>query len=64
MRVKLTLMATGPKANLAAELQSRGCAGLIYRMLDNASEEYTAMLHDEGFKAERRALKLFTSRTE
>ncbi|HWP43460.1 MAG TPA: CRISPR-associated endoribonuclease Cas6 [Blastocatellia bacterium] len=35
-------------------------AALIYRTLGNASEEFAARLHDEGFKAERRAFKLFT----
>lgn len=59
MRVKLTLMATGPKATLPLNY-NHAVAGLIYRTLGNASEEYAAMLHDEGFKAERRTFKLFT----
>jgi CRISPR-associated endoribonuclease Cas6 len=59
MRVKLTLMATGPKTTLPLNY-NHAVAGLIYRTLGNASEEFAAMLHDEGFKAERRSFKLFT----
>lgn len=59
MRVKLTLMARGPKATLPLNY-NHAVAGLIYRTLGNASEEFAAMLHDEGFKAERRTFKLFT----
>lgn len=59
MRVKLTLMATGPKAILPLNY-NHAIAALIYRTLGNASEEFAAMLHDEGFKAERRTFKLFT----
>jgi CRISPR-associated endoribonuclease Cas6 len=59
MRVKLTLMATGPKANLPLNY-NHAVASLIYRTLGKASEEFAAMLHDEGFKAERRSFKLFT----
>ena len=35
-------------------------AGLIYRTIGNASEEFAARLHDEGFEADRRRFKLFT----
>jgi CRISPR-associated endoribonuclease Cas6 len=59
MRVKLTLRATGPKTTLPLNY-NHAVAGLIYRTLGNASEEFAAMLHDEGFKAERRTFKLFT----
>lgn len=59
MRVRLTLMATGPKTSLPLNY-NHAVASLIYRMLGNASEEFAAMLHDEGFKAERRSFKLFT----
>ena len=59
MRVKLTLMATGSKATLPLNY-NHAVAALIYRTLGNVSEEFAAMLHDEGFKAERRSFKLFT----
>lgn len=59
MRVKLTLMATRPKTTLPLNY-NHAVAGLIYRTLGNASEEFATMLHDEGFKAERRTFKLFT----
>lgn len=59
MRVKLTLMATKPKSTLPLNY-NHAVAGLIYRTLGNASEEFATMLHDEGFKAERRTFKLFT----
>lgn len=59
MRVKLTLMATGPKTTLPLNY-NHAVAALIYRTLGKASEEFAAMLHDEGFKAERRTFKLFT----
>jgi CRISPR-associated endoribonuclease Cas6 len=35
-------------------------AGLIYRTIDKASEEFAARLHDEGYEADRRRFKLFT----
>jgi CRISPR-associated endoribonuclease Cas6 len=35
-------------------------AGLIYRTIGIASEEFAAALHDEGFEADRRRFKLFT----
>lgn len=35
-------------------------AGLIYRTIGTASEEFAAALHDEGFEADRRRFKLFT----
>jgi len=59
MRVKLTLMARGAKATLPLNY-NHAVAALIYRTLGKASEEFAAMLHDEGFKAERRTFKLFT----
>lgn len=59
MRVKLTLMATKPKATLPLNY-NHAVAALIYRTLGNASEEFAAMLHDEGFKADKRTFKLFT----
>ena len=59
MRVKLTLMATGPKTALPLNY-NHAVAGLIYRTLGSASEEFATKLHDEGFKAERRSFKLFT----
>ncbi len=59
MRVKLTLMAKGAKATLPLNY-NHAVAALIYRTLGKASEEFAAMLHDEGFKAEKRSFKLFT----
>jgi CRISPR-associated endoribonuclease Cas6 len=59
MRVKLTLMASKQKTMLPLNY-NHAVAGLIYRTLGNASEEFAAMLHDKGFKAERRTFKLFT----
>ena len=59
MRVKLTLMAKGAKATLPLNY-NHAVAALIYRTLGKASEEFAAMLHDEGFKAGRRSFKLFT----
>lgn len=59
MRVKLTLMATKPKVTLPLNY-NHAVAGLIYRTLGNASEEFAAMLHDEGFKAGKQTFKLFT----
>jgi CRISPR-associated endoribonuclease Cas6 len=59
MRVKLTLRAAGTKATLPLNY-NHAVAALIYRTLGKASEEFAAMLHDEGFKAERRTFKLFT----
>ncbi|MGA9771320.1 MAG: CRISPR-associated endoribonuclease Cas6 [Blastocatellia bacterium] len=59
MRVKLTLMAEGAKATLPLNY-NHAVAALIYRTLGKASEEFASMLHNEGFKAERRSFKLFT----
>lgn len=59
MRVKLTLMASRQKTMLPLNY-NHAVAGLIYRTLGKASEAFAAMLHDEGFKAERRTFKLFT----
>jgi CRISPR-associated endoribonuclease Cas6 len=59
MRVKLTLMAL--KRNTTLPLNyNHAVSSLIYRTLGKASEEFAAMLHDEGFKADRRSFKLFT----
>jgi CRISPR-associated endoribonuclease Cas6 len=35
-------------------------AGLIYRTVGKASEEFASALHDEGFEADRRRFRLFT----
>ncbi len=59
MRVKLTFLAS--KRNTILPLNyNHAVAGLIYRTVGNASEEFAARLHDEGFEADRRRFKLFT----
>jgi CRISPR-associated endoribonuclease Cas6 len=59
MRVKLTLLAT--KRNVVLPLNyNHAVAGLIYRTVGHASEEFASRLHDEGFEADRRRFKLFT----
>jgi CRISPR-associated endoribonuclease Cas6 len=59
MRVRLTLMAL--KRNTMLPLNyNHAVSSLIYRTLGKASESFAAMLHDEGFKADRRSFKLFT----
>jgi CRISPR-associated endoribonuclease Cas6 len=59
MRVKLTFSAIRQKTMLPLNY-NHAVGSLIYRTLGNASEEFAALLHDEGFKAERRRFKLFT----
>lgn len=59
MRVKLTLLASKRKTTLPLSY-NHAVAGLIYHTLGNASQDFAAMLHDEGFKAENRRFKLFT----
>jgi CRISPR-associated endoribonuclease Cas6 len=59
MRVKLTLLATKRETSLPLSY-NHAVAGLIYRTLGNASEEFAARLHDEGYEAEKRSFKLFT----
>ncbi|HXG91646.1 MAG TPA: CRISPR-associated endoribonuclease Cas6 [Blastocatellia bacterium] len=59
MRVKLTFLASKRNATLPLSY-NHAVAGLIYRTIGNASEEYAAALHDEGFEADRRRFKLFT----
>ena len=59
MRVNLTLLALDRVTQLPLNY-NHAVASLIYGTLGNASEEFATMLHDEGFKAERRTFKLFT----
>jgi CRISPR-associated endoribonuclease Cas6 len=59
MRVKLTFMASKRNAMLPLSY-NHAVAGLIYRTIDKASEEFAARLHDEGYEADRRRFKLFT----
>ncbi|HYX71537.1 MAG TPA: hypothetical protein VE732_02095, partial [Nitrososphaera sp.] len=59
MRVKLTFLASKRNATLPLNY-NHAVAGLIYRMIGNASEEFATALHDEGYEADRRRFKLFT----
>jgi CRISPR-associated endoribonuclease Cas6 len=59
MRVKLTLIAEQAKTQLPFNY-SFAIAALIYRTLGQASAEFAAHLHDEGFISEKRKFKLFT----
>jgi CRISPR-associated endoribonuclease Cas6 len=59
MRVKLTFLASKRNAMLPLNY-NHAVAGLIYRTIGNASEEFAAALHDKGFEADRRRFKLFT----
>ncbi len=59
MRVKLTFLASNRNTMLPLNY-NHAVAGLIYRTVGNASEEFAARLHDEGFEADRRRFKLFT----
>jgi CRISPR-associated endoribonuclease Cas6 len=59
MRVKLTFMASKRNAMLPLNY-NHAVAGLIYRTIGTASEEFATALHDEGFEADRRRFKLFT----
>ena len=59
MRVKLTLIAEREKTQLPFNY-SFAVAALIYRTLGQASEEFAAHLHEEGFTSQNRKFKLFT----
>lgn len=59
MRVKLTLRASG-RATLLPLNYNHAIASLIYDTLGNASAEFAARLHDEGFASDGRRFKLFT----
>jgi CRISPR-associated endoribonuclease Cas6 len=59
MRVRLTLIATQPKTTIPLNY-NYPVASLIYKTVGNASVEYAARLHDEGYEAEHRRFKLFT----
>jgi CRISPR-associated endoribonuclease Cas6 len=59
VRVKLTLLASKPKTTLPLSY-NHAVAGLLYHTLGKASQDFAAMLHDEGFEADRRRFKLFT----
>jgi len=59
MRVKLTLQATKP-ATLLPLNYNHAVASLIYETLGQASTEFAARLHDEGFTSDGRSFKLFT----
>jgi CRISPR-associated endoribonuclease Cas6 len=59
MRVKLTFLASKRNATLPLNY-NHAVAGLIYRTIGNASEEFATALHDEGYEADRRRFKLFT----
>jgi CRISPR-associated endoribonuclease Cas6 len=59
MRVKLRFMASKRNATLPLSY-NHAVAGLIYRTIGTASEEFATMLHDEGYEADRRRFKLFT----
>ena len=59
MRVRLTLQAKQNRSELPLN-SNHAIAALIYHILGQASEEYAARLHDEGFADEGRRFKLFT----
>ncbi len=59
MRVKLALTASSVKAGLPLN-SNHAIAAMIYHMLGNASADFAAQLHREGFSAEGRSFKLFT----
>ncbi len=59
MRVKLTLLASGRSVRLPLNY-NHTVASLVYSILDTASTDFAARLHDEGFNAEGRRFKLFT----
>lgn len=59
MRVKLTLQATKPTTVLPLNY-NHAVASLIYDTLGQASTEFAARLHDEGFISDGRSFKLFT----
>jgi CRISPR-associated endoribonuclease Cas6 len=57
--VKLTLLAAG-QATLLPLNYNHAVAALIYETLGNASTDFAARLHDEGFSSDGRRFKLFT----
>src|SRR5256885_16030189 len=59
MRVKLTLQAAAPTIVLPLNY-NHAVASLIYDTLGNASTDFAARLHDEGFRADGRRFKFFT----
>jgi CRISPR-associated endoribonuclease Cas6 len=59
MRVKLTLSAQNRATTLPLNYQ-HAVASLVYATLDQASAEFAARLHGEGFNADGRTFKLFT----
>ncbi|HWQ33385.1 MAG TPA: CRISPR-associated endoribonuclease Cas6 [Blastocatellia bacterium] len=59
MRVKLTLQAQTRHPSLPVTI-NYAIAGLVYRILGQASEQFATRLHDEGFADEGRRFKLFT----
>src|SRR6185503_9793376 len=59
MRVRLRLLASKRDTTLPLNY-NHAVAGLIYRTIGNASEEFATRLHDEGFEADRRRFRLFT----
>lgn len=59
MRVKLTLTSRKRAAQLPLDYQF-ALASLIYATLGDASADFAARLHDEGYKVEKRTFKLFT----
>lgn len=59
MRVKLTLQASEQATRLPLNY-NHAVASLIYDTLGNASNDFAARLHDEGFHAGARRFKLFT----
>jgi CRISPR-associated endoribonuclease Cas6 len=59
VRVKLTLASTKRAARLPLDYQY-ALASLIYATLGDASAAFSARLHDEGFRIEKRRFKLFT----
>lgn len=59
MHVKLTLQATKQATHLPLNY-NHAVASLIYDTLGQASTEFAARLHDEGFTSDGRSFKLFT----
>lgn len=59
MRVKLTLLASAKATRLPLNY-NHAVASLIYDTLGQASTDFAARLHDEGFVSDGRRFKLFT----
>jgi CRISPR-associated endoribonuclease Cas6 len=59
VRVKLTLASTKRTTRVPLDYQF-ALASLIYATLGDASADFSARLHDEGFRVEKRTFKLFT----